>query len=285
MKHYISTAMALVVMLGIGVANAQENAQNTGRYDRIFPIWAQEAMDLGHELPKPYGLTFNYMSMDQPLIIDAIQLSGLGGLDDTISIVGDEADQTSETITLRGDVWLLPFLNAYGVIGHTKGSSKARVSVSVDMLPVPIPVPFDLEFKGTTYGAGTTLVGGIGNWFALVDVNYTKTNLDILKGEIDTLVASPRVGYRTQFFGNNAQIWVGAMYQKVEQRFSGYLNDVIDLGIPLPSDAMFHVEQHLADRWNGLFGAQVEMGNGFDLLVEGGFGTRKSLMVGLGYRF
>lgn len=259
----------------------------TPQYQRTFPIWAQEAIDLGHELPKPYGFNVNYMTMDQPLIVDSVSFSGLGDIvDNNVSIKGSEAFQTSESVTFRADMWVLPFLNLYGVIGHTKGSSVANVQVEIER-PWPLPPvtsdPFDFElnFKGTTYGAGGTIVGGIGNWFALLDVNYTNTNLDILDGEISTIVVSPRIGYRFDTYGRDTQIWVGAMYQNVEQTFSGYLKDI---GIPL-GEAKFEVNQHLEDKWNTLFGGQISLGNGIDLLLEGGFGTRSSFMAGIGYRF
>lgn len=186
-------------------------------------------------------------------------------------------------------------LNLYGVIGHTKGSSVANVQLEADLTEVLPPIfckfnpcnvtspafDFVLDFKGTTYGVGGTLVGGIDNWFALLDVNYTNTRLNILDGEISSIVVSPRVGYRTEYNNRDVQLWVGAMYQNVEQTFSGYMRDI---GFPL-GDAKFEVNQHLEDKWNGLVGAQVGLTNDIDLLMEFGVGTRSSFMVGLGYRF
>ncbi|WP_285164867.1 virulence protein [Shewanella goraebulensis] len=262
------------------------------KYQRAFPIWAQEAIDLGHELPKPYGFSINYMTMDQPLVVDSVAFTGLGDfIDDRISINGSEALQDSETLTFRADMWVLPFLNLYGVIGHTKGSSVANVQVDVDLpfFPELDPFDFELNFKGTTYGVGGTIVGGIDNWFALLDVNYTNTDLDILDGEISTIVVSPRVGYRTKIYGQDLQVWVGAMYQNVEQTFSGYLKDILLIGGTeigeFIGDGKFEVNQHLEDKWNTLVGAQISLGKGFDLLLEGGFGTRTSFMAGIGYRF
>lgn len=262
------------------------------KYERAFPIWAQEAIDLGHELPKPYGFSINYMTMEQPLVVDSVAFTGLGDfIDDRISINGSEALQDSETLTFRADMWVLPFLNLYGVIGHTKGSSVANVQVDVDLpfFPELDPFDFELNFKGTTYGVGGTIVGGIDNWFALLDVNYTNTDLDILDGEISTIVVSPRVGYRTKVYGQDMQVWVGAMYQNVEQTFSGYLKDILPIGGTeigeFIGDGKFEVNQHLEDKWNTLVGAQISLGNGFDLLLEGGFGTRTSFMAGIGYRF
>ncbi|GIU40367.1 lipoprotein [Shewanella sairae] len=292
----ILAALSVLFFVSPAFSQSIEREPLQARYDRTFPIWAQEAIDLGHELPKPYGFTLNYMTMDQPLVVDSVGFSGLpGGLDDMLSIKGSKAKQESETLSLRGDMWVLPFLNLYGVIGHTKGSSVANVQLEADwssLLPpwmckpdtcnaTTPPFDFVLDFKGTTYGVGGTLVGGIDNWFALLDVNYTNTRLNILDGEISSIVVSPRVGYRTEYNNRDVQLWVGAMYQNVEQTFSGYMRDI---GFPL-GDAKFEVNQHLEDKWNGLIGAQVGLTNDIDVLMEFGVGTRSSFMVGLGYRF
>ncbi len=45
---------------------------------------------------------------------------------------------------------------------------------------------FRLDFKGTTYGMGTT-GGRRRQWFTVLDANYTQTRFDILDGSIDAL--------------------------------------------------------------------------------------------------
>lgn len=266
------------------------SAEEYDRYERSFPIWAQEAIDLGHELPKPYGFSMTYMKMEQPLIVDSVAFSGLGFIDDLVKIGTSGAQQESETLTFRGDLWVLPFLNVYGILGYTQGSSNAVVNPILDF-PVWAggpkdlgSLPFELSFKGVTYGAGTTIVGGIDNWFALLDVNYTNTALNILDGEISSIVVSPRMGYRWKFKGHDMQLWTGAMYQNVEQTFAGNLKD-IGFDQALLSGGKFKVEQHLEDKWNTLIGGQAAVTNNVDLLMEAGVGTRRSLMVSLGYRF
>ena len=268
------------------------SAEEYDRYERNFPIWAQEAIDLGHELPKPYGFSMTYMKMGQPLIVDSVAFSGLGAIDERVKVGTSTAQQESETLTFRGDVWVLPFLNVYGILGYTRGSSTAVVNPTFNYPHLPNRPPldlglydFELNFKGITYGAGTTIVGGIENWFALLDVNYTNTALDILDGEISSIVVSPRVGYRWQFKGRDMQLWTGTMYQNVEQTFAGNLKDI---GINLPgglNNGKFKVEQHLEDKWNTLIGGQASITNHVDLLLEAGVGTRRSMMVSLGYRF
>ncbi|MDO6684615.1 MULTISPECIES: virulence protein [unclassified Agarivorans] len=280
-------AAALLSPLLSVAESVLEPTPEAEQYDAYFPIWAQEAIDLGHKLPKPYGFSINYMSMSQPLIVDSVAFSGLGDvIDNLVGVDGSHAIQESETLTLRGDVWVLPFLNVYGLLGQTKGSSVANVQVNLAGNPIGPAFDFNLEFSGITYGAGTTLVGGIDNWFALLDVNYTNTDLDILDGEISTIVVTPRVGYRWETGGRDIQVWGGAMYQNVEQTFSGNLDDIgINLPPPLPSGGKFTVTQHLEERWNALIGGQMSLTEHVDALLEVGFGKRSSFMLGLGYRF
>lgn len=52
-------------------------------------------------------------------------------------------------------------------------------------------MPFVLDFEGKTYGGGAVL--------ATLDANYTRTNLDILDGDISALVITPRIGYEFTF--------------------------------------------------------------------------------------
>jgi len=290
-KIYLSAILLVIPSLSFATEIADkpnlDEIEVPKKYEKTFPIWAQEAIDLGYELPNPYGIGITYMSMEQPLFVDNVSFSGLGEtIDDRVTIKGNEAYQDSKTVTLRADLWVLPFFNVYGILGKTKGSSIANVRVEVDILPPfkPIesdPFDFELNFEGLTYGIGTTIAGGVGDWFALIDINYTKTDLDILDGEISSLVLAPRVGYQFKIYDRNTQVWIGGMYQDVDQSFAGYL---VDIGIPI-SGAKFQVDQHLAEKWNGVFGGQMTIGNGFDLLLEAGFGTRTSFMAGVGYRF
>ena len=282
-KIYLASAIVFIPSLCFA---SDSEIEVPKKYERTFPIWAQEAIDRGYELPLPFGFGATYMTMEQPLVVESVTFSGLGLVDELVSINGTEAIQESNTTTFRADMWVLPFLNFYGVIGKTKGSSVANVTVNLALPPPFKPVesaPFDfiLDFEGLTYGGGGTIAGGIGNWFALLDVNYTNTDLDILDGEISSVVVSPRVGYQFKIANHNTQVWIGAMYQNVEQNFSGNLADI---GVPIAS-GKFEVNQHLADKWNGLIGGQITLGKGFDLLLEGGLGTRKSFMAGIGYRF
>lgn len=161
---------------------------------------------------------------------------------------------------------------------------------------------FKLDFKGTTYGIGTTLVGGVGNWFTAVDANYTQTQFDILDGSIDAFTVSPRVGYRFTTPGidkmhlpsGKLNVWVGSMYQDVQQEFKGSLDDLTMPSATLQrlvsmanynNNGRFDVKQHLQSPWNMLLGAQYEITRHFNVTTEFGFAERNSFFVAGEYRF
>ncbi len=227
--------------------------------DPVLPLWGREARKQGYDLPEPFGLSFNYMSIHQNIDVDKISFSGLALgpaiLPSTLfDIAVGKTQQYSATKTLRLDAWILPFMNVYGILGKTRGGSRSTVSVDSDPSKQRDPLTkgiaeiihgmkergdlkdldFRLNFHGTTWGAGTILAGGYKHWFGLIDMNYTSTQFDILDGSINAFTLSPRVGYRFSlagagtFFSDESQlsIWGGSMYQNVQQEFKGHLSDL-----------------------------------------------------------
>ncbi|MFV7770062.1 hypothetical protein [Shewanella marisflavi] len=277
----------------------------------FFPIWGEEAEARGYTLPKPYGISLSYMDMSNPVTVNSIDLTGHPVLE-AIDIDATHADFKGSNVTLRGDVWIFPFMNLYGIIGYTEGTSTANInSLHCDATSVPgignkalcllldtaganLPdnATFQLDMDGGTYGIGTTLAGGVGNWFALVDINYTYTSIAAINGNIKTLVGAPRAGYRWEFDGGRElRVFVGAMYQDVQQELSGDLKSlnlppqVVDLIDTLSPEAGFAVSQSADENWNGILGFQYAFNRDWDILMEAGFGERETLFIALGRRF
>lgn len=275
---------------------------------RILPIWGDEARARGYDLPEPFGVGYNYMNLRQDIVVDKIGFI-MPKNPDTASALSVDAGHTrekSETHMLKVDSWIFPFMNVYGLYGKTKGKSHTILNGGAfDLGFAKLPLkflegqPFDLDFEGKTYGAGMTLAGGYNQFFGTVDLNYTKTNLDILDGDIKALVISPRVGYEFVFSpliagqGNTKlQVWTGAMYQDITQRFKG---DISGLSLPgqfqdfvnaLDDPGMkFDVEQHLAHKWSNLVGARLEVTRNFNIISEVGFNNRNSFFISGEFRF
>ena len=303
----------------VGPVKPKQNAEQ----DRLFPIWGKEARERGYVLPKTYGLSLSYLSMDQPIKINSINLSGpltiapnqdlstiSNALFDNYLDISD-ATQEASNVTLRADMWLLPFLNIYGLLGYTDGTSSAPITCKAGRPTRVIGNPlaalinsvcgsdsnetrrvgtFDLDYHGVTYGVGTTLAGGVGNWFTIVDINFSRTELDILDGQINSVVISPRVGYRFNPYNHELRVWVGGMYQGIQQEMAGNLSDILsgDLARAVNSiapDGRFDVKQELESEWNTTLGFNYVLSPTWDVIAEIGMGERTSAFVGLDYRY
>ncbi len=257
-------------------------------------------------------MNINYMNIRQNINVDSINFNGLSlrghSLDNAFKINVGNTRERSKTETLKLDAWLLPFMNVYGLIGYTDGHSVSQIGVGIKgprkyRTPANLQnLAFQLDFKGTTYGVGTTLVGGVGNWFTAFDANYTQTQFDILDGSINAFTISPRVGYRFTTPGmetlhmpsGKLNLWVGSMYQDVQQEFSGSLNDLTMPSAALQkmvdiankdSNGRFDVKQHLQSPWNVLVGAQYELTRNVNITTEIGFADRNSFFAAGEYRF
>ncbi len=288
---------------------------------RTFPIWGDEARARGYSIPLPFGVNLSYMNMRQNVDVDSITFSGLtlGAHpipSDMFNIDVAKTRERSQTENLRLDMWVFPFLNIYGLLGYTKGSSVSNVSVDADpslytgldrIIASSVhnlyrsgdlqDIDFTLDFQGRTWGTGFTLAGGYENWFALVDTNYTRTDFDILDGSISAVTVSPRAGYRFGLPGvagpSHLSLWVGSMYQDVQQEFRGKLSDLhmpaelqpLISTVNQDDDGRFDVKQHLKSPWNMLIGAQYEITQNFNVLSEMGFNERNSFFVSGEYRF
>ena len=333
LKKLVALLFACSGMVLLSQANAEDTVQSveqekdlSSQRDRLLPFFGKEARDRGYELPEPYGVNVNYMHMKQDIVVEDIKFSGLGMNlpsfkfpfrpkytpipSDIFEIGVKSTKQKSHTETLRLDSWVFPFMNVYGVFGRTKGHSLSKISVSS---PTPFvdkviqrmggmdDLDFVLKFKGKTYGGGITLAGGFGNWFGLLDMNYTKTKLGIITGNIKAFTLAPRVGYRFKVPGiesisfpeGKLSLWVGTMYQDVTQNFNGKLSNLefspklqgLINTVNFKGEGEFHVKQHLKSPWNMLVGARYEVGKHFNILTEVGFNKRQSFFLAGEFRF
>ena len=282
----------------------------------FLPIFGKEAREKGYELPKSYGVNVNYMNIHQNINVKSIQFDGL-----TIPFINRplkpdlfkidvlSTRQRSHTETLRLEAWVFPFMNVYGVVGHTKGHSISKINVGstnpfvnklIKSMGDMDGIDFVLKFKGTTYGLGTTFAGGVGNWFGLLDLNYTRTKLNIIDGNIKAFTLAPRVGYRfalpaidtIKLPQSKFSLWVGTMYQNVDQNFHGKLSK-LSFSPKLQSlisavnkgQGTFNVKQKMESPWNMLAGFRWEITPSFNILAEAGFIKRNSFFAAVEYRF
>ena len=182
----------------------------------------------------------------------------------------------------RFDLWVLPFLNVYGLAGYTKSTGNVDVVVNHFPLPVSPPasinVPVDLE--GPTAGWGATAALGGKHWFASLDFNKTWTNFSNLDSSLTALVITPRVGVPIDMPFFKGEAHVGAMYQDTAQTVELTINHP-DLGNGLH----VQVDQYEPRPWNFLVGGMWAIDERLMLMVEGGMGGRNYIISGVTLRF
>ncbi|MDN3644154.1 hypothetical protein QWY87_15680 [Lutimonas halocynthiae] len=299
-------------------------------YDYIFPILGQGAYKKGFDIPYPAGLMANFMWLQQNLVFDNMQL---GVKTDNVDIPLTPVDfiefgeniNTSYAYNVRPDLWVLPFLNVYGIFGGGQSNTEVNIIAPISLLSI---VDQDLR----TAGVGVMGAGGIGPiWFS-VDANWTWSKPELLDKPVQVNVLGIRFGHTFTFKEKperNFALWAGAMSMKMSSETSGEIK-LIDA---LPPEAWerkdeivtdyydwyeneatppqkivadqvltpiveridaadgstiirYGMDKQVEQQWNGTIGGQFQLNKRWMFRSEAGLiGNRKSFLVSINYRF
>ena len=251
-----------------------------------------KSLAAGHELPLPLGISANVFFLEQDMEAQSIAIdipplplpTGPLQLPPGLPAESAKLESRATSTTAKIDAWVLPFLNVYGVVGFVDGETNAS-ELSVKNSPLLdglLPPSFPLAYSGPVYGGGVTLAAGYNQFFASVDANYTESDLDIGDSTIEAFVISPRVGITGELGGLNGSLYVGAMYQDVDENQNGTVNFPIG-GNPVPVG--YDVISEAEEQWNYLVGANLKASESWNYGIEVGFSERTHVMATLNYRF
>ena len=216
-------------------------------YNYTFPIWGQGAYSKGFDIPYPIGIMTNFIWMDQGIDITNMQL-GLQTDNQDIPLTpvdfigfGDNTN-TSYSFNVRPDIWILPFLNVYGLFGL--GNSHTEV-----FLTEPVEFKSVVDQGIRTMGFGIMGAAGIGPMWLSVDANFTWNKPELLDKATRVNVLGLRMG-RTFIFKNhpesNIAVWVGGMRVKMATETSGAIK-MIDA---LPPETWERRDEIVSDYWD-----------------------------------
>ena len=292
--HVLFAAGLLVLAICSGGALAGDATTPEPHWSGL-PIWGTEAEARGYQIPLPFGVGVTAYSARQPVNIQDLQLGRNG--EPPVSVKNflqiDRVDTSQQNVSAKIDVLVFPFLDVYVLLGYTTGTTNGLIQVpgeTIGGIIEPRVLQLNASFSGPTYGGGVTLQGGfkVSDWrdltaFVVADANRTKTKLSF---ENETLIAdtkpvasvfSARAGlHGTVGPSMAAGIWIGAMYQRIQQEVAGSVAN---------TDLQFVVVQSPTKPWNTLVGGIVEFGKDFVVLLEGGLGARMSILGAAVYRF
>lgn len=265
----------------------------------LFPFWGKKLREAGYQLPLPMGVGINAIIMRQTNKLSEFSLL----IDQEVipyNLQVYNIQSTDANITFRPDLWVLPFLNVYGVFGYTSGSVTPAIIIPGIVYDDPffgeieINDPFiineTIEYQGRTLGFGTTVAGGYKSMFFTLDYNYTVSKMDVIKDEVIAHCIAPRIGVTMDAYNTKGKgvIYVGAMYLHVEQTVSDKVNlreiapDIADI---IGDEIGYSMTLGLKEPVNFIIGGAWQITQHINLMVEAGVGDRNQLMVGFDYRY
>ena len=278
-------------LMAAAFAVACNTSAQAGSLSDSLPLG--KSLAAGHELPLPLGISANVFFMEQDMEAQSIAVDipplplPTGPLQLPPGLPAESAKLESRvtTTTAKIDAWVLPFLNVYGVAGYVDGETTAS-GFSVGGLPPELasllPNSFAIAYSGSTYGVGGTLAAGYNQFFASLDANYTESDLDIGDSTIEAFVISPRIGITGDLGGLSGALYVGAMYQDVDEQQNGTVKfPIAGVSVPVGYDVISAAKEE----WNYLVGANLKASESWNYGIEVGFSDRTHVMATLNYRF
>ena len=269
----------------------------------VLPIAAQADALFGNDmagdrkLPRTWGIGIDYFAMDQPYQIDSLSLVDTletpGGpvpvdlgalLAPDPSLLSIDNDISHHDIKI--DVWVLPFLNVFGIYGQIEGDT----TINLSALGLPLPPEtnsLNFNYDGDVFGGGIVLAFGGDKWFGSVTATFTDTNLGgSFDSSVEATTIQPRVGLR---FGDHTELWLGGYFLDAEEKHSGSVD--LDLGLvggALPvdaQDAAFAVDLSQEEDFNASIGMHMMMSDAWETTIEVGAGDRRTVLANFTYRF
>ena len=297
---------------------ALQDSVEADDWDYLFPLWGRKVVAKGFELPLPVGLNVQYLYNYSGLDIGNLQL---GANDQGFTDVSDFIDIGQSTVVthslqFRPDLWVLPFLNVYGVVG-----------VGMNTIDVTVGKPGEfrtvIDRNATLTGFGGNISGAISRYFAVVDYNLTWAHVEGLDDASRANTLSARIGRSFLLpkdmriagwigfmniglgTGTSGSIRVGDALPGIEDFFENYQDSewYNELGLaarrkvdelfgeiaardPQDSTIQYDLEKDLISPWSIVFGGQFQFTPRWILRWEYSHSdTRGAMLVNLNYRF
>jgi hypothetical protein len=256
----------------VGQKNQQlKDSLKAVEYPYALPIWGEKVAQRGYNLPYSAGLSVNYFWQDSEIVINTLEVGFNNGpqynLDEIVRF--DKSSAEAGALTIRPDVWLLPFLNVYGIFGKANSTTKINAGIWIpdadNNWSQIASFNTRANFNATTFGIGMTPTIGIGGgWFAL-DMNMSWTDIDALDKPAFSYIFGPRLGktFKLRKPERNIALWVGGFRVHISGDTNGNIpfSEIFDLnGLQEKVDngfAKVDENQTKVDTWwNGLTPAQ-----------------------------
>jgi hypothetical protein len=262
---------ALVSNANVAQANpdAPDSTAAAGEHSRL-PFMADEARKRGHVLPLPYGVSLVVIGLgNREIEVTDVRVGVRAQPPQSVSDfleLGSTSDVFNANIKL--DVWLLPFLNVYALLGYVHNESSTHAVVTLDD-PGPPPGVFEYEtdieteLDGAVGGLGFTLAAGYPPFFSVLDVSYARSDLGF-DNDFTALISTVRLGWDGRIGELPAQLWLGAGDWDTAATATGHTT------LPNGAQLDFEADQEPVTNWLYDVGGNLQFSRKFHLVADVG---------------
>lgn len=271
-------------------------------WDHPLPFLAQDVIDLGFDLPLPFGIAIIPGWVQQDLILDQLAIAVNDGPKTDIDFVDFGTPQVQNTtMQLKLDAWVFPFMNVYATVGVLDGKGAIPIKIEgQDLFPavcnvspnLPICVRTfsevaNIDYTGENVAVGVNLAMGWKEYFVTLPITYAWTDVNIIDTTVTALHISPRFGMTsTTANGGLLSAFVGATYLDAEVDLAGTV--AFDTPGGPGGDITtvdFEINQRNKDKWNYVLGFNWDISKKWSVMLESGFGgSRQNFISGITYR-
>lgn len=268
---------------------------------RFPPFCGEKLRNNGNTLSLPFGVGLQATFMEQDFIAADLQVANdINDITATADTIYQNTRSGYSQVTTRIDLWLLSFLNIYGIVGYTHGRISPNLTIPYIVINLPgidsfiIDTTFEIHDKltyvGPTFGGGATVSAGFKSFFFVFDYNYTVTRPVDIYANIINQSFSPKIGI---FLGKqksklSGALWVGSMFLSNEHNFSGTISvsEIASELLPIFGEtATYSGTVTPVNQWNMLFGASMVIDSRHYISVETGYIGRKQISIMYDFRF
>ncbi|MGX9521268.1 hypothetical protein ACWX0P_21150 [Vibrio mediterranei] len=284
------------------------------KWQHALPFYAQNAIDLGFDLPLPFSLSIIPTYTEQNIGFNNLNVNvgnvSLGDVVDLNQIDFGNPDVKTATLQLRAAAWLFPFMQVGAHVGRFDGNTDLNVTIPGSVFPGTLSdklanskvtcnrfndycgdklsnalnnlpsLSFSPEFKGWNYGISTNFVAGFGEYFGVLPISYTWSQTDDGRTSSQTIAVSPRVGrsYHIENWGLFSP-YIGVSYMNNTGTTSE--TDALDI-----QGLSYSIDQYNTNDWSGIVGFNWNLARSYGVSAEANIGEgRKNVMAMLTYRW
>jgi hypothetical protein len=252
----------------VGEKNQQLKDSLKGEeYPYALPIWGEKVAQKGYKLPYSAGLSVNWFWQESEIVIDNLEVGFNHGaklnLDEIVRF--DKSYVEATALTIRPDIWLLPFLNIYGIFGKANTSTKINAGIWIpdadNNWSQITTFNTKANFNATTFGLGMTPTIGIGGGWLALDMNMAWTDISSLDKPAFSYVFGPRMGkaFKLNKPDKNVAVWAGGFRVHI----SGDTNGDLPLSDFINTD---NAQQKVDDGFAKVAENQTKVDNWWDSL-------------------